>query len=77
MHSRTSQLQMAFKSNGLQSAVNMTVGGSRSSNISMSAGFGPSGAPLRRLGSNVNSNESEFTITNFDDKVEKPWGYKR
>lgn len=68
---------MAYKSNGLQGAMNLTKS-NRSSIPTMSAGFGPNGAPLaRRVNYNKNVSQDEFTITHHDDKVEKPWGFPR
>ena len=72
---RTSQLQMAYKSNGLQGAMNM-VKSNRTSNISMSAAFASNGAPLgRRPNMRKNEVHEEFTITH--NVVEKPWGFPR
>jgi hypothetical protein len=46
---RTSQLQMAYKSNGLQGAMNLVKTNKRTSNVSMMAsGFASNGAPIGR-----------------------------
>ena len=47
----------------------------------MSAGFFPSGVPMKKAGPSKatwNQNEPEYTITNFNDAaIEMSWGFPR
>lgn len=69
---------MAYRSNGLQGALNITKN-RRAGNVNMSAAFASNGAPLGRRPNMKNNNDGsdEFTITHHEDKVEKPWGFPR
>lgn len=69
----TSTKQPVGPSPSLHGAMSITKS-KRTSNIAMSAGFGPSGARLTDSRKNA---EPEFTITHMDDVNEKPWGFPR